>query len=350
MKKYYTRACNFFYGATSRNNLKKKTSLPLNGSKDISFDTIEIISREKVKKIKLVDINNLTIDLKKKVIKDLKNITKIKKFKYLNFKKHPLIMGILNITPDSFSDGGKYNNSKKSFNHAKNMIKLGCDILDIGAESTRPGSVTIDNTIEWKRLKGPLNKISKLNKVISLDTRKEYVMKKSLKYKINIINDISGLDYDSNTLKFLKRSNVPFILNHIQGEPSYMQKNPKYKNVLLDIYDFFEKKIKQLRANGIFHNNIIIDPGIGFGKNLKHNITLMKNVSIFHSLGFPLLLGVSKKKFIKDISGINDSKNRSGGTIASSIYLIMQGVQILRIHDVNEISQAVKVYKSLSFK
>ena len=111
-----------------------------------------------------------------------------------------------------------------------------------------------------------------------------------------------------------------------------------------------KKKIKQLRANGIFHNNIILDPGIGFGKNLKHNITLMKNISIFHSLGFPLLLGVSKKKFIKDIAGVNDSKDRSGGTIASSIYLISQGVQILRIHDINEISQAIKIYKSLKFK
>ena len=127
-----------------------------------------------------------------------------------------------------------------------------------------------------------------------------------------------------------------------------MQKNPKYKNVVLDIYDFYEKKIRELRKLGISHNNILLDPGIGFGKNLKHNITLLRNISIFHSLGFPLLIGISKKRFIKELASNNDSKNRYGGTIASSIYLIMQGVQILRVHDVNEIKQAIKTFKFLT--
>ena len=126
-----------------------------------------------------------------------------------------------------------------------------------------------------------------------------------------------------------------------------MQINPYYKNELLDIYDFFEKKIKFLRSIGIKHNNIIIDPGIGFGKNLKHNMNLISNISIFHTLGFPILVGNSRKKFIKDISGKNDTNDRIGGTVASSLYLMMQGVQILRIHQVNEILQGVKVFKKL---
>ena len=126
-----------------------------------------------------------------------------------------------------------------------------------------------------------------------------------------------------------------------------MQNNPIYKNELLDIYDFFEKKIKLLRSMGINHNNIIIDPGIGFGKNLKHNMTLIHNISIFHSLGFPILVGNSRKSFIKKLSGENDSKQRIGGTVASSIFLMMQGVQILRIHDVNEIMQGIKVFKKI---
>ena len=126
-----------------------------------------------------------------------------------------------------------------------------------------------------------------------------------------------------------------------------MQKKPNYKNELLDIYDFFEKKIKFLRSEGIKHNNIILDPGIGFGKNLKHNMTLIHNISIFHSLGFPILVGNSRKSFIKKLSGKNDSKLRIGGTMASSIYLMMQGVQILRIHDVNEIMQGIKVFKKI---
>ena len=145
----------------------------------------------------------------------------------------------------------------------------------------------------------------------------------------------------------LKRYKIPFVIQHSQGLPENMQNNPNYKNILLDIFDFFENKIKFLRSIGINHNNIIIDPGIGFGKNLKHNMTLFRNISIFHSLGFPILVGNSRKKFIKEISGRNDTNSRIGGTVASSIYLMMQGVQILRTHDVNEVLQGVKIFKKL---
>ena len=174
-------------------------------------------------------------------------------------------------------------------------------------------------------------------------------MKKGIKNKINLINDVSGLEYDQDTIQVLRETNIPFVLHHMQGEPKTMQKNPQYNNVLLDIYDFFEKKIRFIRSQGIKHNNIILDPGIGFGKNLKHNITLIRNISIFHSLGFPVMLGTSRKRFIKSISGVNDSKERLGGTISSSLLAIMQGVQILRVHDVNEINQSIKVFNSLKF-
>ena len=147
--------------------------------------------------------------------------------------------------------------------------------------------------------------------------------------------------------KYFKKYKTPFVIQHSKGNPENMQNKPTYKNELLDIYDFFENKIKYLRSIGIKHNNIIIDPGIGFGKNLKHNMNLISNISIFHSLGLPVLVGNSRKRFIKELSGKNDSKNRIGGTVASSIYLMMQGVQILRIHDVNELQQAIKVFKRL---
>ena len=256
-------------------------------------------------------------------------------------------MGIINLTPDSFSDGGKYNSTTKALRHAKNLINSGCDIIDIGSESTRPGSKPVNEKREWQRMMQPLKAIRKLNKFISIDTRKTYVMKKALKYKVNLINDISGLKFDNETLSFLKQSKLPFVIHHSKGDPSIMQDKPIYSNVLLDIYDFFENKINELRSFGIKHNNILLDPGIGFGKNLKHNITILKNISIFHSLGLPLLLGTSKKRFIKEIAKNNDTINRHGGTISSNLFLMSQGVQVLRIHDVNEINQGIGVYKSL---
>ena len=212
-------------------------------------------------------------------------------------------------------------------------------------ESTRPGSKTVEDLEEWKRIGKILDKIKRLN--TSLDTRKSIIMEKGIKKKINLINDVSGLEFDKNSVLVLKKYKTPFVLQHSQGNPSNMQKNPKYKNVILDIYDFFEKKIYFLRKLGISHNNIILDPGIGFGKNLKHNLSILRNISIFHSLGFPILLGISRKKFIKEISGVNDSKERLGGTISSSLFAIMKGVQILRVHDVNEIKQSIRVFNEL---
>ena len=348
MIKHYTRVCNLFYPSNLKTKSKKKL-LQLNGNSNFFFNKIELITRKSKKIINIDKINLQKIAVKKKIKEDIKQITKKKSFKGLNFSKTPLIMGVINLTPDSFSDGGKFNSYKKALDLAKQFKKYNCDIIDLGAESTRPGSKTIKIIDEWDRLRLPLKKISKLNQFISVDTRKSLIMNKALKYKINLINDISGLSYDKSTIKFLKKTNIPFVIHHIKGNPSTMQKKPKYKNVVLDIYDYFEKKLKQVRAAGIKHNNIMLDPGIGFGKNLKHNIEIFKKISIFHSLGFPILVGNSRKRFIKEISRQNDSDYRYGGTIASSLYLMTQGIQIIRVHDVNEVKQAIKVYKKLKF-
>jgi dihydropteroate synthase len=347
MKKYYTRVCNFYYGKLSIRLVNQKKTLPLNGNKEISFDQIEIISRDSKKLINLRDVKNLPLFLQNKVNKELKVIVKKNKnFSNLNFKKNPNIMGVLNLTPDSFSDGGRFNKKIKGLSHAINLFKFGANIVDVGGESTRPGSTTISNKKEWNRIVKILKKISK--KIpLSLDTRKSEIMEKGIKIGVKLINDVSGLKYDPKTVDVLKKYGIPFVIQHSQGTPENMQINPRYKNELLDIYDFFEEKIKFLRSKGIKHNNMIIDPGIGFGKNLKHNMNLIRNISIFHSLGFPILLGVSRKRFIKELSQMNDTKERIGGTAASSLYSMMQGVQILRIHDVNEIIQGIKVFKEL---
>ena len=347
MTRYYTRVCNFYYGKESKKLLIKNKTLPLNGLQEISFDHIEILTRKSKKKIFIKDVKKLSKSQQKQINFDLKKITlKNKNFSNLNFQNLPNIMGVLNLTPDSFSDGGKFNKTSKGIKHAFEMIRDGANLIDVGGESTRPGSKTVNPKNEWNRIYRILRPICKKIPV-SLDTRKSEIMEKGIKLGVKIINDVSGLNYDKKTLDILKKYQIPFVIQHSKGTPENMQIKPTYKNELLDIYDFFEKKIKTLRSIGIEHDNIILDPGIGFGKNLKHNMNLIRKISIFHSLGFPILVGNSRKRFIKEIARKNDSKNRIGGTIASSIYLMMQGVQILRIHDVNELIQGVKVFKEL---
>ena len=347
MKKYYTRVCNFYYGNTSKKLIKQKKTLPLNGNPKISFDHIEILSRNSKKKIHIKDIKKLSKFFKVKIKNDLKKIIKKKKnFSNFNFKYIPNIMGVLNLTPDSFSDGGKFKKKNLGYKHAVYLFKSGANIIDVGGESTRPGSREVKIKIEWNRIKSIIKKFGK--KIpLSLDTRKSEIMERGIRAGVQLINDTSGLKHDKQSINVIKKYKVPFVIHHIQGTPDTMQIKPKYKNVLLDIYDFFEEKIKYLRFKGIKHKHIIVDPGIGFGKKLKHNMKLISNVSIFHSLGFPILLGVSRKRFIKDISGNNDNDKRLGGTISASLFAMMQGVQILRIHDVNDVIQGAKVFNEL---
>ena len=350
MIKYYTRACNFKYGSTARQLIKNKSALPLCGNKNISFEEIEIITRKEnkisSKIINLKKIKSLNSIKRKKVLKDLKNIT----FKRRNFLKNidfsqPNIMGILNLTPDSFSDGGKFNNNNKSIKHISNMIASGANIIDVGGESTRPGSKTIDPLIEWNRVKYVIKNFKKKFKKIclSIDTRKSDLMIKGIKNGVDIINDVSGFEHDKNAFEQIKKHKISKVFHHMQGTPNTMQINPKYKNVLLDIYDFFERSI----SKDLKDKKIILDPGIGFGKNLKHNLTLISNISLFHSLGFPILVGTSRKRFINQISGKYDTKERIGGTLASVLFLLSQGVQIFRVHNVNEVKQGIMVFEKI---
>ncbi len=350
MRKYYTRACNFYHGRAAKSLIKLKKAFPLNGKKDIAFDKVEIFIRSKEKIINnlihIKDIKKLKKNIKKVVKKDLKKIVSRRKnfLKNINFSETS-IMGVINLTPDSFSDGGKFNTKNKSFKHISNMIRSGANIIDVGGESTRPGSKTIDPQIEWKRVEHVLKNFKKKHKktCLSIDTRKSSLMINSIKCGVDLINDVSGFEYDLNALSKLQNYNVSKILHHMQGTPNTMQKNPKYKNVLLDIYDFFERKL----TNELKDEKIILDPGIGFGKTLKHNLTLISKISLFHSLGFPILVGTSRKRFISQISGNYDSKDRTGGTLASILFLLSQGIQIFRVHNVHEVKQGILVFKKI---
>ena len=349
MKKYYTRACNFFYGSISKKLIKKKLSLPLCGDTSISFNQIEILTRDKKKvNSKIIDIKNinkLPLGIRKKISTDIKKITSKREFLK---KKNHLIMGILNMTPDSFSDGGKFNSFKKAYQRIKNMVNAGADIIDIGGESTRPGSKIVSQKKELQRIAKIVNKFKKKfpKTLLSIDTRKSLVMNFSINNKADIINDVSCFKFDPKSFDTIKDKNLWKIIHHMQGTPQTMQINPSYKNVLLDIYDFFEKEIEKFKRT---KNNrkLILDPGIGFGKKLKHNLIILNKISLFHSLGFPILLGTSRKKFINQISGKYDTKERIGGTLSSVIFSFSQGIKIFRVHNVKEVKQGLIVFETL---
>ncbi len=349
MKKYYTRACNFFYGSYSKKLIKKKLTLPLCGSSTISFNQVEIFTRnQKRVKSKIIDIKNikkLPLIIKNKVLSDIKKISKPRSF--LN-KKHHLLMGVLNMTPDSFSDGGKFNSKQKALQRINKMQKAGADIIDIGGESTRPGSKIITPNNELLRVKKIIEKFKKKfpKTLLSIDSRKSLVIDYSIKKNVDIINDVSCFKFDPQSFSLIKNRNLWKIIHHMQGSPQTMQINPSYNHVLLDIYDYFQKEIKKFKKDK-YKKKLILDPGIGFGKNLKHNLMILNKISIFHSLGFPILIGTSRKRFINQISGDYDTKERIGGTLSSVIFSYSQGIKIFRVHNVEEVKQGLLVFESL---
>jgi dihydropteroate synthase len=354
MRKYYTRPCNFYHGNFAKILIKKKKALTLAGNPHIAFDKVEVFERSKKRTIKkylysISEIRKISGKKKHLINSDLKIITsERKKILNLKFNTHQ-IMGILNVTPDSFSDGGLYLKKNKSYNHGSLMINEGASIIDIGGESTRPGSKIVNEKVEWERVKSTIIKLKKKfpKTILSLDTRKSNIMKKGIDAGINLINDVSGLNFDKQSFNTISLKKIPFILNHMQGTPRTMQINPKYESVVLDIFDFFENKINFCLKNDFKKELIIIDPGIGFGKNLKHNLKILSNISIFHSLGCPILIGTSKKRFIEHIVTKFDTPNRIGGTLSSVLYGLSQGVQLFRVHNVKEINQGILVFKKI---
>ena len=349
MQKIYVRPMSLSYGSNAYNLVKLKKALPICGNKKLAFSNIEIIFRakkNKEKNINITQIKKLPRELKKNVLKKINNIiSKRKNISGLDLDKFN-IFGVLNMTPDSFSDGGKFNKLNQAKMHCSRMIQDGASLIDVGGESTRPGAKLISIEKEKQRVLPIISKMKKYN--ISIDTRKSDVMIAAVKNGANIINDVSALDFDRKSLTVVSKLKKPVILNHSQGTPDIMQNNPKYQNVLLDIYDYFENKINQLTKRKFLKKNIILDPGIGFGKNLNHNLNLISNIGLFHSLGCPIMLGPSRKSFIGKVMKQKDSKYRLGGTLSSVITGYNQGVQCFRVHDIKETFEALKIQEALN--
>lgn len=261
----------------------------------------------------------------------------------------PQIMGILNVTPDSFSDGGEHHGLLEAVDHARRMREEGADLIDIGGESTRPGAVEVPVPTEIDRTAPVIRAVSaQLDIPVSIDTRKAPVAEAALKAGAFLVNDVAGFTFDPDLAPLCAKAGVPVCVMHAQGDPATMQDNPKYDDVLLDVYDYLEERIDVLNALGIPRSQIVVDPGIGFGKTLAHNLALLARLSLFHSLGCPVLLGASRKGFIRKIGRAEDPAKRIGGSVAVALEGIAQGVQIVRVHDVDDTRQALHLWQAVT--
>jgi len=266
----------------------------------------------------------------------------------LNLNKRPYIMGILNVTPDSFSDGGHYLTINSSVECARRMAEEGADIIDIGGESSRPGAEPVPLEVELERVIPVIKKLSdKIDILISIDTYKAKVAKEALKAGASIINDISGLRFDPMMAKIAAEAGCPVIIMHMKGTPRDMQRRPAYKDVVKEITAFFKERIAFAAENGIKKNRIIIDPGIGFGKTVRHNLEIIKRLKEFRKLGVPILIGPSRKSFIGRILNEPVDK-RLEGTAAVVAISIANGANIVRVHDVKAMADVAKITDAIN--
>ena len=261
----------------------------------------------------------------------------------------PVLMGIVNVTPDSFSDGGLYDSKEAAIVHAAELATAGAGIIDIGGESTRPGSDAVDEKDELGRVVPVIEGLAGLPAVISVDTRKASVAREAAKKGAKNLNDVSALTHDPKSLRAAAETGLSVVLMHAQGEPKTMQDDPRYADVVLEGFDYLEARIGAAVKAGIERPRIAADPGLGFGKTLAHNLALLANTTLFHGLGVPLLIGASRKRFIQGVSGGEEPRSREPGSQAAAVAASAQGAQILRVHDVAGSRQALAVWRASVF-
>ena len=273
---------------------------------------------------------------------------------FLDLDKKTLVMGILNVTPDSFYDGGKYYDIDDALNRARKMIDDGADIIDVGGESTRPNSSCISADEEIRRVVPLIKELSKEAQIpISIDTYKAEVADKAIKAGAQIINDISGLQADKEMVRVAVANNTPIIIMHIKGRPHDFPKDPVYVELIPEIISFLENRIEYSVKSGIAHDKIIVDPGIGFGKGVKHNVEILRHLDEFKCLNLPIMIGTSRKSFIDkvlELSGdnsIDENDSRLIGTLITLVIALSKGANIARVHDVKEAVQVIKMYRSI---
>ena len=259
----------------------------------------------------------------------------------------PQVMGIVNATPDSFSDGGRFGDPGDAAAAGARMSEAGAAIVDVGGESTRPGAKPVWEGDEVERAIPVIRQLAAGGTAVSVDTRKAEVMSAAIDAGARLINDVSALTYDPRSAGVVAKANVPIVLMHHQGPPETMQQNPRYDDVVVEVYDWFEERIATAEEAGISRSNILIDIGFGFGKSVAHNLELMNNLALFHSLGCPIVVGASRKRTIGALSNEAPADERLGGSLAFALKAVEQGAQIVRVHDVPETVQALKIWRGL---
>jgi dihydropteroate synthase len=259
----------------------------------------------------------------------------------------PQVMGIINATPDSFSDGGQFADSVAAAEAGADMAGGGAAIIDVGGESTRPGAEPVWEGDEIERIVPLIRQLGAGGAAVSVDTRKADVMTAALEAGARMVNDVSALTYDDRSAQIVASAGVPVVLMHHQGAPETMQNDPRYDDVLVEVFLWLEDRIRAAEAAGVRREAILVDPGFGFGKNVAHNLEVMNGLALFHSLGVPLVVGASRKRTIGALSGEAPAGNRLGGSIVFALKAIEQGVQIVRVHDVFETVQALRVWRGL---
>jgi dihydropteroate synthase len=342
----YLRPIGFLYGDTAAKAVAEDVALPLAGGA-IAFTAAELIEgTPRAAKRRLVTAQDLARSRDTDLALLLERVTAPRPpFASLNLTR-PLIMGIVNVTPDSFSDGGLYDTTEGAIVHAAELAKEGADIVDVGGESTRPGSDAVEEDEELSRVIPVLEGLAGLHAAISIDTRKARVARAAAKAGATIFNDVSALTYDRESLVAAAETGLSVFLMHAKGEPKTMQDDPRYEDVALEVYDYLAGRIEAAEAAGIDRSRIAADPGIGFGKTLAHTLTLLANLSLLHGLGVPMLVGASRKRFIIGVAGGETPQSREAGSFAVALVAAAQGAQILRVHDVAGTRQALSVWRA----
>jgi dihydropteroate synthase len=320
LAKTYYRPAGLVYGPDARRIITEGRGASLGGLSSIAYTLVEVIERDGERTERKFEVFTGSSD----------GILPSPRTEW----NKPLVMGIVNVTPDSFSDGGRNAGTERAIAHGLQLAKDGADILDIGGESTRPGSDGVPEEEELNRVIPVIEALAREGLRVSCDTRKASVMAAALKAGAKIINDVSALQYDPQSLPAMAKADCPVILMHAQGDPKTMQLSPSYDDVALDVYDALEARIVACVAAGIDRARLIADPGIGFGKNFRHNLDVLQQFAIFHGLGVPLLMGLSRKAFIGALTGEKVAGNRVHGSVGGAIWSALNGAHILRVHDV----------------